>query len=165
MALTRPIGPITLLLQQLVAVWDYLDAFMSGGDVAWTSYTPAFTGLTVGNGTIVAKWMRVGRMVHVRFHLTLGSTSSVAGAVTVALPITAVAYPGTAGTTPFGLARHFDGANAFEGVIIYSSTSVARIGVYDASATHLKAVDLSSTIPFTWGTGDELAGQFCYEAA
>lgn len=133
-------------------------------DHTWSSYVPVFTGLTVGNGTLTAQWIRTGKLIHVRIHLTLGSTSSVAGAVTITLPITAVAYPGAAGITAIGMVRLFDGTNAFEGPALMFSTTTIRLGVYDSSGTYLKAMDITNAVPFGWASTHQLSAQFSYES-
>ena len=54
---------------------------------AWTAYTPTFTNLTVGNGTLDCQWFRSGRFVSFKVKITFGSTTSVSGAVIVSLPV------------------------------------------------------------------------------
>ena len=58
----------------------------------WTTYTPSNTGITVGNGTQTARYVKVGKTVFVSYRFVLGSTSSVSGAVYVGLPSTNASY-------------------------------------------------------------------------
>jgi len=134
---------------------------------AWASWTPAWTNLTVGNGTVVAKYMRLGKTVIARLSIVFGSTTVVSGSVSFTLPVTQATYGGTAGVTSLGLARYFDASAgfAFEGSVINLSTTTGLFIAMDASGTHLKQAVLSSTVPFTWTTSDEIGVQFCYEAA
>lgn len=53
---------------------------------AWTSWTPTFTGFTLGNGTVNAKYCRVGKALHLRIGVVFGSTSAVTSAVAASLP-------------------------------------------------------------------------------
>lgn len=166
MAIPRPPGPLGQILNHLVDVWDYLDSFIGGGNAAWVAYTPTFTGLSVGNGTITAKSIKIGRFVRVRVHLIFGSTSTMTGPVTISLPNTAVAYPGTAGTTNVGRCRSFEnGGNAYEGPVLMTSTTTVRVGVFDSSVNRLVSLDLGTNEPFTWGNLDELTADFSYESA
>jgi len=54
----------------------------------WADYTPTNTGLTIGNGTQVARYVKIGKTVFVEYQFTMGSTSSLTGAVTIGLPST-----------------------------------------------------------------------------
>jgi hypothetical protein len=58
----------------------------------WTTYTPSNSGITVGNGTQTARYVKVGKTVFVSYRFVLGSTSSVSGAVYVGLPSTNASY-------------------------------------------------------------------------
>jgi len=146
------------------AALDALDAQVGG---AWTSWSPTWTNLSVGNGTVVAKYARIGKLVHARLSLVFGSTTSVSGSVSFSLPVTRVANAGTATVSPMGLVRLFDTSAGFalEGTIVNASTTTGQAIVWDTSGTYAKGAALSSTVPFTWATGDEIGAQFLYEAA
>lgn len=62
---------------------------LTGVQAAWDTYTPTWTNLTVGNGTVIARYLQIGKTVHVRISLTGGTTSSASGAVSVSLPVVA----------------------------------------------------------------------------
>lgn len=67
-----------------------LDATLWTGLGAWTSWTPTFAGFTLGNGTVVAKYTQVGKIVHWNVVVTCGSTSADSAATaTFTLPVTA----------------------------------------------------------------------------
>lgn len=120
----------------------------------WTAYTPTLSNVTLGNGTLSCAYVQFGKTVHFRIKLTLGSTSAITGAPTFTLPVTAVAarafsfaasaYDSSAGNPHFGL----DAMNT-------TTTVFFRQG----------NTSLSSTVPFTWATGDELYVSGTYEAA
>lgn len=59
-------------------------------EAAWTGYTPSFVNFTLGNGTVVGRYKKVGKTVHVQVQVTVGSTSAFSGAVTISLPAAAV---------------------------------------------------------------------------
>jgi hypothetical protein len=54
---------------------------------SWTSWTPAYTGLTVGNGTSTGRYQRVGNTVIAQAKLTWGSTTSASVPIYVTLPV------------------------------------------------------------------------------
>lgn len=54
---------------------------------AWTSWTPTYTNLTIGNGTVVSTYLQVGKLVHFYWRFTVGSTSSSAVNMRVSLPV------------------------------------------------------------------------------
>lgn len=53
----------------------------------WTAYTPALTGITLGNGTITGRYAAAGKLILWSAKLTLGTTSSVTGNLTIGLPV------------------------------------------------------------------------------
>lgn len=154
------------------AAFQILDALFGAGagSSAFPSWTPTLTNLTIGNGTVTAKYWRIGKLVVYRLHIVLGSTSSVsnnAAGVSFSLPVTRVAYPGTATLVPMGQVRFYDLnlTTGNEGQVINSSTTTGGLAVFDASATYLKSAVMKDTVPFTWATGDEVHVQGWYEAA
>src|SRR5690242_15835711 len=57
---------------------------------AWTTFTPTWTNVTVGNASVNSgKYLKIGKVVWFRIDLVLGSTSTVTGSVSVAFPVTA----------------------------------------------------------------------------
>ncbi len=129
---------------------------------AWSSWTPTWTNLSVGNGTVEAKSTQMGKYVVCRVSVVFGSTTSVSGDISFTLPATSITYPGT--ITPLGVSTAFStgGSATYEGVVaIISATPHIYFG--DASASYLKLAVTSSTVPFSWTTGDHLAAEFFYE--
>jgi hypothetical protein len=128
---------------------------------AITSYTPTFTNLSIGNGTILAEYQRVGNLVFVYINVVLGSTSTITGDVNFTLPVGSSkrgVMNGTALYIDTGVSTaagpfEFSGGNAY-----------FRLGVTDG--TYLRIVNtLNSTTPWTWGNTDRLEGYFYYEVA
>ena len=131
---------------------------------AWTTYTPTFTNLTVGNGTLVGRYCQIGKMVQGFISFTFGSTSSISGTPIFTLPVN---NANASGGTAFGLFYMEDsGVTSFNGIISVSSSTSATLNAVAASGTYLGGyVGLSSTVPFTWGTNDFFRGYFEYEVA
>lgn len=156
-------------LAKINAAFQILDAlFPAGVDEAWISWTPSWTALTVGNGIVIAKYMRIGKLVTCRLKVVLGSSSSVGTGVRFSLPVTKLDYGGTVSMTPLGQSRLFDTstpANSALGTVVATSTTEVSVLVDMASGTYRAGADLTATVPFTWATGDEIGLQFSYEAA
>lgn len=149
-----------------VTAWNSLPYAAGSTPGAWASWTPTWTNLTVGNGTVVARYDQLGKTVHCRLSLVFGSTTAITGGVIFSLPVTRAAYGGTNGITPLGTATLFDTPGAaYLGTVQNLSTTTARIRALNAAGTYLSTDTLSATVPFTWAVGDEIAAEFVYEAA
>jgi hypothetical protein len=166
-ATTTPITAASLNNLELgvVNATAVTDAITSG---AWTTYTPTWTSLTVGNATQEAAYLRVGRMYVVRFRLTFGSTTSISGQPEITLPNSASVASGYTDGTPLGLVQFADvGVASYLGQIAKSASVATRVRMYslNVSGTYLTMGTASNTVPFTWGTSDVIDGQFVFEAA
>lgn len=139
------------------ALEDRLSRFPDG---AWdTTWTPTWTNLTVGNGTVTARWTRAGRTIFVDVRLVWGSTTSASGSIQVDLPVNATTNP-----RHIGVAHYFDnGTRHFVGAAL-----LGRQAADNAEFIHTEsgnAGTVNATNPFTWTTGDELSFSATYEAA
>ncbi|MET9517044.1 hypothetical protein [Streptomyces sp. NPDC002994] len=77
---------------------------------AWTSFTPTWTGATtnpsLGNGTLVGRYMKIGRTCKVSMILTIGSTSTFgSGNLRLSLPFTGASVTGGPGVLNFTYSR------------------------------------------------------------
>ena len=133
---------------------------------AWTSWVPSWTNLTIGNATVDGAYCQIGKLVNFRLMIKLAANSSVSGSVSFTLPVAAVSYPGTATAQVIGSVTIYDvGVAIFKGVIVWGSTTTAIVEVNKTDGTYASNTLLSSTIPMTWTTDDELHIIGCYEAA
>jgi len=127
----------------------------------WTDYTPTFTNFTLGNGTIThARYCQMGKIMHVRVWVTLGSTSTMGSYPTVSIPKNAAYYgyfSGTATLTDAGTAYYLSN-------VAVNQTN-AGFGVTLTNGTYAKQSAVTSGEPFTWGTNDFFALDFYYEVA
>lgn len=130
---------------------------------AWVSYTPTWTNLSVGNGTVVARYTQIGKTIFARIQLTWGSTTSVSGSVQVTLPVTAQAMPGVG--PQIGSTKLFSGAASFMGPFTQSSTTQGVIRWFQVSGSGILESNISASSPDTWNTTDEFHITMCYEAA
>jgi hypothetical protein len=129
---------------------------------AWTPYTPTWSNLTVGNGTVVAKYIQYGKLVFVEVTFSLGSTSSVSSAPTMSLPVAASSYV-YLDAVPV---HYYDntGLRHYGHLVGNSSTTVGLLASTAAGA-YVTAVVVDSTTPFTWAVSDRIRTAFFYEAA
>lgn len=131
---------------------------LNGTASAWTAYTPTFTDLTLGNGTLVAGYKQAGKSVMFRFRLTWGSTTVAnANNTTFSLPVTgrAVALAGL-------LTVNMYDASA---TTSYTGTAPVASGASTATVSPHNSLPLNAVRPFTWATSDVLDVGGVYEAA
>ena len=130
---------------------------------AYTSYTPTFTNLTIGNGSMSAKYLQVGKLVYVFIQFVMGSTSSMGTDPFFTFPITADGSP----QGPLGNYYIQDyGVSEYTGTFLYRSNTTAALRIVAVNGIYAGGPNpLSATVPFTWGTNDYLEGTFIYGAA
>jgi len=144
---TSPVAPLeNLFLQQATSVNDALSALTPGS--AWTNYTPIFSSLTLGNGTLIAKHRKNGASRDLVFQLMLGSTSTIGSAPGFSPP-TAIPYD-----TSYG-ARFLNSGAAF----VQGGAWVRTTIVYPLTSG---GTQITATTPFTWGAGDQILMAFTY---
>lgn len=126
---------------------------------AWTSYTPALTNMTIGNGTLACYYVQIGKTVHVRGRITWGSTTSVAGAISIGLPVTASSNGAFTGA----LTMRAGGVD-YQGYIASTTTTIA-VSAVGSAGTYANRVTTSATVPGTWTSADNITFTATYEAA
>lgn len=143
--------------RDLKALADYLEA-----QLAWTAYTPVWTGSTtnpvIGNGTLQGAYCKIGKLVHFRCSITLGSTTTVgAGAYTVTLPAVSTAATVTEQLCT-GLFIDSSTGNYYRGVGRMSplAATIGRAHFVDGAGT---LAGWSATVPVVPATGDIIT--FC----
>jgi hypothetical protein len=134
------------------AAWNQIGPF-----TAWTTYTPTLTNATLGNGTLTGAYMRIGRTIIWGATFTLGSTSAVSTAPAFALPATV----GSSIPQHHFTAKLYDTSTA----TTYHGVGVCAAAGTNASLYTHNQVNVTSTVPFTWATGDQFAMSGTYEAA
>jgi len=131
-------------------------------DFAWDAATwvASVSGWSLGNGTVVSRYVQLGKLVFAKITVTAGSTTTFGSALTLDLPATALA------------AQHL----GMNGVAIDSSTGdVAPVLCQLNTTTSLTflplatviqaGAGLSGTTPWTWANGDSVEALIVYEAA
>ena len=134
-------------------------------EAQWADWTPTFSNLTVGNGTVIARFIQIGKLVVARFQLTLGTTSSIGSFPKVSLPVTADTSFAIF-TERLGLAFFNDaGTISFVGTVIRSTADDVSFFVADTSSTYATDAGVTATVPFTWTNFDDISFVATYEAA
>lgn len=144
--------------------YRYFDgAWRVWSTLAPIAFTPAWTGLTVGNGT--QDWVyNVGSgRVFISGTLTFGSTTS----ITAANPSFALPLAGTfTNSQELGGAVLDDAGIRYRGGVHYDTASTRPLVRYfSVSGANIVDSGITSTTPFTWTTGDRLSATFSYRAA
>jgi len=141
-------------------------AAAAGGFSSYTSVTPTFTNLTIGNGAwAYASYGTSGNLVHYVGKFDLGSTSSVSGNITISLPVTAHSdmygvYVNTIQADDNGVGDYPIMARIISPGTSFDTFAINAAGTYAHSYTATGA-----TIPFTWNNGDQINFSFVYKAA
>jgi hypothetical protein len=127
----------------------------------WQTWTPSYTRLTIGNGTVVARYQQIGKTVHFYWRLTWGSTTSVVNYPVVGIPVNA-AYSNDFST---GLATLADtGTNSYAGFVQCNGTGLVLYYIPTGAAAAAFGVIDAST-PYTMTTNDVWTITGTYEAA
>ncbi len=130
----------------------------------WQTWTPTYTNITVGNGTVTARYTQIGNLVTVYFEFALGSTSTIGTSPQVSAPVTPHSnYADNEHNV--GSSYLLDaGTNRYMGVLrMFSSTFLLE--VLKSDVTYLQPKSVTATVPFTWTTGDKVHFTATYEAA
>lgn len=137
----------------------------SGTGWSWQTWTPSLSNASLGNGTIDARYIQIGKLIYCRFRFTLGTSSSITGDMSITLPVTAVSAYTSSSQHAAGNIYMTPAGSAFYGIIQVSDTTHAFIEAQLASGTYVALQALSSSVPAVWAATNWMAGEFCYEAA
>ena len=125
----------------------------------WTAYTPTYTNITIGNGTVTARYLQTGKTVTGGVLIVFGSTTSITGDCSISLPVQEKNSYLIWGSVNYQIAATFR-LGVFEG-----AAQKMYLRVVNASGTYATYTNLSSTVPATWASGSQIAATFVYEAA
>ena len=136
---------------------------VTAGD--WTSYTPQWTTTgggadpVLGNGSMIGKYISVGKLAVVKLRLTWGTTTTGgSGNWQWTLPPTLV--PAVNNNTNLGCCLTLDAGASYkyDGAIIDNDTILRVIGIASGSF-------YTATVPMTWANTDFMALEIAYEVA
>lgn len=140
---------------------------ISAGD-GYTAYTPTWTSNAsapvIGNATVTARYVRIGRLVHAWGCIAFGSSSTFgSGQYYFDLPVAAAAF-GTSRAI-VGTVSLFDSSGSVTGLAAAQLESATKFkSIYGATYLGAETIATSST-PWTWAQSDVIAWNLLYEAA
>lgn len=129
-------------------------------DTAWNTFTPSYTNVTVGNGSSVARYIQIGKVVHMHVRFTLGTTSAITGVPGISLPVNT-----PSGRLHTGFGNCTNGTNNFALETRYSGITQTQAYVFNIVSTYLARANISATVPFTWASTHSFDFNLTYEAA
>lgn len=127
-----------------------------------TTFVPTFGNLTVGNGSLAGRTVRIGPVVVDTIRLIWGTTTSISGSVSVNSSVAAVA---ASAPTLSNVQLVDTSGNTYTGDLVRSSTTALLVRNITASSTSAFHAATTATVPFTWVTGDEMWIAMAYFAA
>ena len=121
-------------------------AWVEVGGGLWTSFTPSWNNLTIGNATEAWYYAVVGDVVFVEGQTVLGSTSTITGNPTFDVPVSTaqsafdlpigqVSYGGNGISLTYGFVDHY--------------LQEVRLYIYGASTTYVSRVTPSASVPWS----------------
>jgi len=144
-----------------IASTDVIPVVNGGVDpTAWTSWTPSWTGITIGNASVTARYKQIGKTVFASIDVIFGTTTSVSGAAQyVSLPVTSVSRISTSIMgSGVGLLSVFLDMAAW-----YDTTTRSAL-VFRTSSTAGTASSFSAST-VSWANTHKLSLNLKYEAA
>lgn len=117
------------------------------------TFTPTFTGFTVGNGTVFGFYRRIGKQVFVTYGFILGSSSSVGSLTGLSgLPFTTGTVGGSRFFNATGVAFK-QGVGGFPAYGLLYSASTTGSGPASTNTN----LGMNATAPFIWAADDSLS--------
>ncbi len=124
----------------------------------WTSFTPVWDGLTVGNGVQSFTYAVLNKVIFVQGRLTFGTTTSITGSfVRMHSPVSTFA-----GNLVGNAICREDGVSS-RMAMVGESSGRAIVLYFNVSGSNVLLANINSTTPFTWGTNDYIAMTFSGE--
>ncbi len=133
----------------------------------YKDWTPAYTDLTVDNGTVVSRFTELpGGLVIVHYELEFGSGTTIDGTgPTISTPVTAASTYSDNQNWIGGAMILDSGTSFFTGVVRFSTADRFEVLALDTSQAHVRGDELESGVPMTWTTGDKLSFGARFERA
>lgn len=141
----------------------YLDGTGTWNNSAWTTYSPTVTGIGGTQSIITGAYTQLGKTVIYHVRILLGADFSITASPTITIPKTASNFFPAGFAGPVGICDLVHtGIQDYMGFARFNSSTVVGLLVI---GTNGATTAISSTVPFTWVSGDELDVAGIYEAA
>lgn len=118
--------------------------------------TPTYSNITVGDGTVVARYAPKGKTIHFQYSLVVGSTTAIGNSATIIVPVAFSTSYDTTQPIAIGTVTANDAGTALYGGQCY-------IGGAATIALRFQGAPLTTTFPFTEVAGDALMVSATYE--
>jgi len=129
---------------------------------AWETWAPTLSGgWANGNGTWTARYVQIGKTVHVAASFIIGSTTTKGTTLTVSLPVNMFNQSLASGST----GRAGIGGAIFPLLMGASNAGAINLWSLNASLTYGQYATTSATVPATWATNDTIIFGITYQAA
>ena len=134
---------------------------------AWTAFTPTLTNVTLGTGSSnTGQYSLLNKTLFMRGKFVLGTSGSVTGGITIAMPTGTMAVTPTMQWQPNGSAVLTDsGVASYFAVGLQSTTSLLALYVVNSAGTYASVTATSGTVPFTWAVNDYCEWAFTIQVA
>lgn len=154
-SLTTPITAASLN-----AVCDELALY----NTAWTSYTPTWTNLTLGNAVLnYASYALVGKICIYKVHYTFGSTTNATSTIGISVPVNFAANYATSVLSFFtgqGLYTDTSAGLSYTFTIGRSLSNLARFFANVTNATYGSIGTMNASFPAALTTGNATGDTF-----
>ena len=133
---------------------------------AWAAFTSTLTGVTLGTGgTNVGAYVQIGKTVHFRITVTLGTGGVLTANMTATVPVAAHAALVLTGANGIGGGiRDASPAAVYPVLPEFSSSTVLTVRTLPTTAG-ATMVGVTATVPITFAAGDVIHIAGTYEAA
>jgi hypothetical protein len=144
---TVPLFPVAKLRSADMTTLGDIERALTG---AWTTWSPTTANLTLGSGTIIARYRQLGKTGDFFFSFTLGAGSAIGTLPSFTLPFTPHSSYATFATMGHGELLD-SGTAAYIAVGRWTAGSAVEVVFGGASDIH---TPVTATAPFTWTTND-----------
>jgi hypothetical protein len=127
----------------------------------WLTWTPTINNLTIGNGTISARYQQISKTLFFSIKVTFGSTTVITGSPNI------VMNPGSSVSDAVFSVNILDAGTAryaAQGIMNAGGTNLF-LDLIDTTSSRALLTAFSATSPFTWGSGDVFTVSGSYEVA
>lgn len=149
------------------------DKLMTGAPTSWPwqSWSPTYSNLTVGDGTVVAKYQQVGKIVDFIYQLTFGSTTTLSASSNISISFPVTTSSDYVAFTLIGLGTFYTSGAAqistgYVGLANITTMRPFYSGLGGTSVgSPVNAGQVNDTAPFSWGANCIMFLEGRYEAA
>lgn len=148
------------------ALIELQDGLSTDSDTAPT-WVPTWTNLTVGNGTVTARYGRFGPFAAFYVQLIWGTTTSISGSVVHSLP-TSSFNPSNQDLLATVKLLDASASATYAGTLAMASATTCNVRrLFDSgiAGNPTQEAAITATTPFTWTTGDTINTFGLYLAA